>query len=60
MLCVVGMGRIFDLFSNIQTFSPYAIQNSGNLQIYKRISLEYFSSCPLLQNWSLAIFNFLI
>jgi len=28
-------------------------------QLYKRISLEYFPSCPLLQNLSRAIFYFL-
>ena len=41
--------------SNILTFCRYSIQYS---KLYKRISIEYFPSCPPPQNRSMTIFYF--
>ena len=51
------MGRIFS--SKFWIFERFPAIQFENLQLYKQISLKYFPSCPLPQNRSRAIFNFL-
>ena len=57
----INDGTKFDLYSKFWIFELFPVLNLifKNSKLYKLILLEYFPSCPLMQNRSRAIFYFL-